>query len=93
MIAGLSDESGRALAGVGSADRVGLADGRGLARVADAGVVQVTEETCLARWTLTNVLADAVDATTAVLAGVVLAIVDVALTVFAWKNRNATVNS
>ena len=78
---------------MGSADRVGLADGRGLARVADAGVVQVTEETCLARWTLTNVLADAVDATTAVLAGVVLAIVHVALTVFAWKNRNATVNS
>ena len=78
---------------MGPADRVGLADGRGFARVADAGVVQVTEETCLARWTLTNVLADAVDATTAVLAGVVLAIVDVALTIFAWKNRNATVNS
>ena len=72
---------------MGSADRIGLADGRGLARVADAGVVQVTEETCLARWTLANVLADAVDATTAVLAGVVLAIVNVALTIFAWKSE------
>ena len=68
---------------MGSADRVGLADGRGLTRVADTSVVQVTEETCFARWTLTNVLPDAVNATTTVLAGVILTIVNVAFTIFA----------
>lgn len=71
-------------AGVAAVDHAGLANGPGVARVRCAGVVQVAQEAGLVGWALADVRGHSVVASSAILARVLRAIVDVDLAIVAF---------